>query len=230
MKNIFRWKHNGGRYNIPTEHTLVSPCGKDAATIWVNPPKPEIGIKTTRFTWHTWDEESVGGENAVDDSLETAKKEVWEAVKRQEFFGKAEHLSKYALGDDSKNPYPCLMSWPQDCFVQCGGSGLVFPAGHADKVLGKDAKDPLKNLVEAITDPKTYETAFFEAFPGPGGFLRGEGKTIEEAEASAWRQFRRHEDCPGHEFEKRGYKNGAGFCKHCKMFKTKVFKPEAGWE
>ena len=71
-----------------------------------------------------------------------------------------------------------------------------------------------------------YTTAFFEAFP-VDTFIRGEGKTIEEAEQSCWNKYQRISSCKGHEFEKRGYTNGAGFCKHCNMFKSKAFEP---WE
>lgn len=229
MKNIFRWKHNGGRYRKPTEHTLVAPSGKDAATIFVNPADPKLGL-AERFTWHTWDEDGTGGENAVDQSLEIAKSETWAAVGRQKFHGPAEHLSKYAHGGIGTEDYACLKTWPQDCMVQCGGRGLVFPGGHLEKVLSKKTKDPLKGLTDAIADTDTYETAFFEAFPNnPSTFIRGEGKTIEDAEASAWKQFQKFSACKGHEYEKRGYKNGAGFCKNCGMFKSKVFEPEPGY-
>lgn len=107
---------------------------------------------------------------------------------------------------DSK--WACKKPWPDDCFVQCGDGGIVF-------------------VENAVPDEEPiYETAFFEAFPrNPNTFIRGEGATIEEAEASAWNKFEKYCACPGHEFERRNYKNGAGFCKHCNMFGSKAFEP-----
>ena len=96
-------------------------------------------------------------------------------------------------------------AWPEDCTVQWGGDGLVFaPDGtHA------------------------YTTAFFEAFPTePSTFLRGEGPTVEAAEAEAFAKLERYLACPGHEFEKAGYTNGAGLCKHCRLFRSRIFEPE----
>lgn len=121
-------------------------------------------------------------------------------------------------------PWPCKKPWPGDCFVQCGGDGLVFPSGHMEKCFTKG--EMIEGLADALADPKTYTTAFFEAFPRePDTFIRGEGKTIEEAEAQAWEHLERIKACPGHEYEKRGYTNGAGLCRHCDLFKSKVFEP-----
>ena len=97
-------------------------------------------------------------------------------------------------------------AWPDDCVVQWGSNGIVF----------------------SRKDGNHYKTAFFEAFPhNPATFIRGEGATIAEAEASAFRKFERYQACSSHEFEKRGYRNGAGFCKHCDLFESKAFEP---WE
>jgi len=94
--------------------------------------------------------------------------------------------------------YECAHPWDPEIFVQCGDSGVVFtPSG-------------------------SYRTAFFEAFPD--GFIRGEGTTLAEAETAAWTQYQQHQACPGHEYERREYRNGAGFCKHCGKFKGKVFE------
>lgn len=102
--------------------------------------------------------------------------------------------------------YNCRYAWPDDCFVQAGDRGLV---------------------VTKRSKQGHYKTAFFEAFPRkPDTFIRGEGKTIEAAEAAAWSKYQKHLTCPGHEFERRGYKNGAGFCKHCNLFASKVFEPD----
>ena len=112
-------------------------------------------------------------------------------------YAKRSIFSKVSPGVD----YPCDHPWPE-CFIQCGDSGLVF------------------------SKKGNYTTAFFEAFPrDPDTFIRGQGKTIKDAENDAWEQWERVRGCPGHEFERRGYENGAGFCKHCGFFKSKAFPP-----
>lgn len=95
--------------------------------------------------------------------------------------------------------------WPEGTFVQGGAQGVVF---------------------RSVERGGNYRTAFVEVVPDGGGFIRGEGATIPEAETAAWEKFQRRIACPGHEFEPRGYKNGAGFCKHCNAFSGKVFTPE----
>ncbi len=100
------------------------------------------------------------------------------------------------------NPYELLCSWPDDCYVQWGSKGIVFGA-NGGRV-----------------------TAFFEAFPkSPNTFIRGEGVTVADAERSAFEQFNRNRACPSHEFERRGYTNGAGICKHCGLFNAHAFAP-----
>lgn len=98
--------------------------------------------------------------------------------------------------------YDCQKPWPEGCGVQCGDKGIVF------------------------SKKGNYTTAFFEAFPDePLTFIRGQGETVEDAENNAWEQFQRVLSCPGHEFERRGYTNGAGFCKHCGFFKSECYEP-----
>lgn len=88
------------------------------------------------------------------------------------------------------------------CFCQAGDSGIVF------------------------TDMGSYRTAFFEAFPNnPDTFIRGEGINIVEGEENAWDQFEKIKNCKGHELERRNYRNGAGFCKHCGLFISDAFDP-----
>jgi hypothetical protein len=122
-------------------------------------------------------------------------------------------------------PYDCKKEWPEDCFVQCGDSGIVFGrSGSFENVMTSD--DVLGTLKEEISDKETYTTAFFEAFPKePSTFIRGEGKNIEEAENKTWEQYQRYSTCENHEYERREYTNGAGFCKHCGMFASHVFEP-----
>lgn len=92
-------------------------------------------------------------------------------------------------------------NWNDNVFLQAGHKGLVFVRGTN----------------------KSYETCFVEAFPENGGFFRGEGATVEEAELNAWNKYYASQKCVEHEWETRGYKNGAGFCKHCNMFESGVF-------
>lgn len=118
-------------------------------------------------------------------------------------------------------PYECLNDWG-DIPCQCGSNGIV---------LTRQTMQETFNSVEATREAVTgqcqhYRTAFFEAFPqNPSTFVRGEGATVEEAEQSAWEQWQAIQACPGHEFERGKYTNGAGTCKHCNMFSSEAFKP-----
>ena len=99
--------------------------------------------------------------------------------------------------------YELVCAWPEDCYVQWGSSGVVFSQ-----------------------DKPSYEATFFEAFPqAPSTFIRGEGHTLEEAERNAFKKWQRQSACPGHEFAREHWTNGAGRCKHCAMFKANVFDP-----
>ncbi len=98
--------------------------------------------------------------------------------------------------------YESTFVWPPDCYLQAGDRGIVF---HKDD---------------------SYHTAFFEAFPNdPDTFIRGEGATVAEAEQAAWEKWKSILACIGHEFWLGGYKNGAGFCRHCNLFKPRAFPP-----
>lgn len=97
--------------------------------------------------------------------------------------------------------------WPEGTFVQGSNEGLVFTGAG-----------------------RTYMTAFVEVFNERHfPFLRGEGETVHAAEDAAWKSAQAILACGndgGHEFEARGYKNGAGFCRKCNVFWSKVFTPE----
>lgn len=106
--------------------------------------------------------------------------------------------------------------WPDDCTVQWGASGVVFS--------GSDVRT----------------TAFFEAFPAGGGFIRGEGATITEAEANALDQHVRSAACEHHWGRRRimaegghvDYLNGGTFCRRCGGFAV-TMKPVVilgGWK
>jgi len=104
-----------------------------------------------------------------------------------------------SFGDD----FDCQKDWPEDCYVQCGGSGIVFKSSPEDG---------------------SYFTAFFEAFPkNPKTFIRGEGASIEEAEANAWDKFQRILACDKHEYKRHGEEHG--ICIKCGLFTSEVFSP-----
>ena len=126
----------------------------------------------------------------------------------------------------ANDPWRPILLWPETAYVQWGGRGVVF------------------------TEDGGYDTAFFEAFPdkdsGAGGFLRGEGKTLEEAEANCFRRYERQRACfeaGGHRWTRarrlkprgdgsdprprrgqatrvRVYSNGGCFCLRCGAFET----------
>ncbi len=99
---------------------------------------------------------------------------------------------------DKEKEYDSKHEW--DCFCQGGGSGVVF------------------------SKKGNYRTAFFEAFPKePKCFIRGEGKTLEEAEQQAWDRYQKIKTC-NHEMERRGRTDGYGYCKHC-SYSAMVFEP-----
>lgn len=98
-----------------------------------------------------------------------------------------------------REEYARRCAWPTDCFTQWGSTGVVF------------------------TKNGSYTTAFFEAFPKDGGFIRGEGATIEEAERQAFRQYEKESVCV-HRFGRQGYLNGMGKCYRCGALK-RAFKP-----
>lgn len=99
------------------------------------------------------------------------------------------------------NPYECLKPWPEECGVQAGDDGLVIGGEEG-----------------------AYMTAFFEAFPtcnGKSTFIRGEGATVEEAEAKAFEKFERANACLHDKgWDRRSYTNGGCFCNGCGMFSS----------
>lgn len=123
-------------------------------------------------------------------------------------------------------PYECVKPWPEGVTVQCGDHGVVFTKGTLDRIV----TDP-PGVLESVASIEAggtggYTTAFFEAFPDDT-FIRGEGSTVAEAEASAWEQYQRHQACEEHEWETRGYTNGAAFCARCGKFSSRqLMTPE----
>lgn len=88
--------------------------------------------------------------------------------------------------------------WPEDCTVQWGRNGLV---------IGNDGK-------------KSYKTAFFEAFPKHGGFIRGEGSDLAAAEESAFSKFLKISACD-HLWGRGKYTNGGAICRRCGAFESR---------
>lgn len=92
--------------------------------------------------------------------------------------------------------------WPGETLIQWGGDGVV---------LGKNP----------------YRTAFFEAFPdkgsSAGGFIRGEGKTIADAEDDAFAKFAKETACK-HLWGREYYTNGGQLCRHCRAFRCHEIK------
>jgi len=101
-----------------------------------------------------------------------------------------------------------VCAWPGDAQVQWGAHGVVFE----EKVL------------------KSYDWAFFEAFPSKhsnaGGYLRGEGKTIEEAERACFSKYERQLLC-SHIMGREDYDNGGMICRRCRAFKSSILPPIA---
>lgn len=109
------------------------------------------------------------------------------------------------FGDDGKRSYNSGHDWASTgaTLVQGGSRGVVFsPTGN-------------------------YRTAFVEVFGDKLAFVRGEGKTLDEAAEAAWTKVQSILNCPGHDYEPRGYTNGIGFCKHCRhQGRVGTFTPE----
>lgn len=99
--------------------------------------------------------------------------------------------------------------------TQCPWNGLIdgIQGGSDGIVFGREPGS-------------SYRTAFVEVWGDIAGFVRGEGKDIAAAERSAWDKVQRIISCLKHEYEPRGYTNGAGFCKHCNHFAIKCFSAE----
>ena len=79
--------------------------------------------------------------------------------------------------------------------------------------------------VVIVHDGPGYTTAFVECFPA-GSFFRGQGSTIEEADAACWAKLRAYLGCPGHEWEPRQYRNGSGYCTVCGQYGSDVLTAE----
>ena len=121
----------------------------------------------------------------------------------------------------SKELYNCQQNWPEACFCQCGGDGVVFTdKSSIEKTLGdsSEVKETLKAVLGQETSKSHYRTAFFEAFPrDPNCFLRGEGSTVQDAELDAWNKYQNILSCPEHAWTRRGRTDGYCFCSKCPL-------------
>ncbi len=97
--------------------------------------------------------------------------------------------------------YEPTKEWPEDSYLQGDEEGIVFSCD---------------------IEPTSYITAFFEVFPkNPKTFIRGEGKSIKEAEDNAWKKFQKILECDGHEF-KRMEKTNHAICEKCNLFQSDI--------
>lgn len=104
------------------------------------------------------------------------------------------------MGHSGEKEYHCQKEWADDVSLQCGSKGVV---------LKKEGG---------------YTTAFFEIFIS-GTYLRGEGKTIEDAETNVYEKYRPMLECKDHHFEQVGRQDRDGVCSHCGFIKKECFKP-----
>lgn len=77
-----------------------------------------------------------------------------------------------------------------------------------------------------VRNGENYSTAFVEFFPESGGFIRGEGATLQEAEKDVLMKITTQSGCTEHEYNPKHYTNGVGFCKHCGQMKSHAFTAE----
>lgn len=112
-------------------------------------------------------------------------------------------IKNRTLGLMDTSDYTCKYDWPTDCFVQCGGKGVVIGNKHR----------------------KGYVTAFFEAFPF-NNFIRGEGESVELAESAAWAKYQVMATCPEHHLIVDEKRKRDAVCEHCGFSIRDYYPPE----
>lgn len=112
-------------------------------------------------------------------------------------------IKNRSLGLMNTSDYTCKYDWPTECFVQCGGKGVVMGNQHR----------------------KGYVTAFFEAFPF-NNFIRGEGETIDLAEDAAWKKYQVMANCTEHSFKKSESRQRDAVCECCGLSIRDYYPPE----
>lgn len=125
-------------------------------------------------------------------------------IKNTESLKKIVGTQRYAVNHGNFPRYKCKYPWPADSYLQsCEAEEGNFPNGTA-----------------------YMDDAYIEVFlTSPETYIRTDANTIEEAEKEAWEKYQKILSCKGHEYESRGFVNGAGFCKHCGLFSENVLEP-----
>ncbi|WP_371793098.1 hypothetical protein OG285_32735 [Streptomyces sp. NBC_01471] len=114
---------------------------------------------------------------------------------------------------DFRSQGPCEVRhpWPAETAV-CAVSGVVL----------------IRNAKEG--ERTSYTMLFMEVYPPEAAFIRGEGATPEACEDTAWAKYQRALNCSdgsgSHNWEARGYRNGAGFCSRCGTFGSQIITSE----
>lgn len=115
--------------------------------------------------------------------------------------------NNHQIANGTSIEYITEFNW-QETFIQCGTSGIV------------------------INKKGGYKTAFFEAFPDIGKyptFIRGEGKTVKDAEIECWNKYKKQKNCENHEFTRivngKEREDGYGVCIHCNLSSSKALEP-----
>lgn len=132
---------------------------------------------------------------------------------------KNKKTARQSFGD----PYECQKPWPDDCFCQCGGKGVVFTDDSLEKTLTDPAEglEAIKAVAGKPSKKSHYKTAFFEAFPkSPSCFIRGEGYTVEEAEQKAFEKYQKILNCLTHEWDRKNRTDGYCYCTKCPLSGT----------
>lgn len=114
-----------------------------------------------------------------------------------------------------KKPYYFLrFDWPENTIFNINGPST----DEAKEMLEKQGYK-IEYYMEVFLNTENVDT-----FDGV------HGTSFEECETKLWDKYQKYIKC-NHEFIRESpcgthYSNGAGFCKHCGMFKSKAFEPE----
>jgi hypothetical protein len=100
-------------------------------------------------------------------------------------------------------PYTLRHLWPDDCMVAWG-----------------------RQSIENGQPKPADRWAFFEVrLREPQTFFTRDGDNFADAEDMAFEHFKRLRACPHHEFERRGFRSGVGFCIHCDLYSPYALEP-----
>ncbi|KAB8035807.1 hypothetical protein GCL60_16390 [Silvanigrella paludirubra] len=99
-------------------------------------------------------------------------------------------------------------TWPE-------GTSIVPHEDHKTSIYDKEKDDYIIN---------DYYFEIYSKNPD-SYFCSPSAKTLEEAEKLGYKKFQEYVNCIEHEFERRNYTTGVGYCKHCNLFKSEAFLP-----